>query len=101
VLSIFDIDMAPADARAKIRSYFTANAHVKDERVKEILIAKGYLEVSGEEGGGREGGRHMKRSHDEIPHNEIPHNEISHNEVSHKILCAACIMETHAMIQLG
>ncbi|GMI26070.1 hypothetical protein TrCOL_g12158 [Triparma columacea] len=45
VLSIFDIDMAPADARAKIRSYFTANAHVKDERVKEILIAKGYMEL--------------------------------------------------------
>ena len=51
MLSIFDIDMAPADARAKIRSYFTANAHVKDERVKEILIAKGYMEVSGEGGG--------------------------------------------------
>jgi len=44
-MSIYDIDMSTAEARAKIRSHFTANSHVKDERVKDILIAKGYMEL--------------------------------------------------------
>lgn len=45
VLSIYDIDLPLPKARALIRSHFSANAHVKDPRVKDILIAKGYMEL--------------------------------------------------------
>ncbi|GMH66602.1 hypothetical protein TrLO_g6667 [Triparma laevis f. longispina] len=45
VLSIYDIDMPLLEAQQKIKTHFTINGAVKDERVKEILIAKGYMEL--------------------------------------------------------
>ncbi|GMH84515.1 hypothetical protein TrST_g1305 [Triparma strigata] len=45
VLSIYDIDMPLPEATLKIKNLFTQNSHVKDERVKDILVAKGYMEL--------------------------------------------------------
>ena len=45
VLSIYDIDMPLPEATLKIKNLFTQNGHVKDERVKDLLVAKGYMEL--------------------------------------------------------
>ena len=45
VLTIYDIDIPVPEARAGIRSLFQANAHIKDDRVLDMLVEKGYMEL--------------------------------------------------------
>ena len=45
VLSIYDIDIPVNEARQLIRGHFTKNGHVKDSRVVDMLVAKGYMEL--------------------------------------------------------
>mmetsp|Transcript_34173 Transcript_34173/g.72810 ORF Transcript_34173/g.72810 Transcript_34173/m.72810 type:complete len:123 (+) Transcript_34173:122-490(+) len=45
VLTIYDIDIPVPEARAGIRSLFNANSQVKDTRVKDMLVEKGYMEL--------------------------------------------------------
>jgi NADH dehydrogenase (ubiquinone) 1 alpha subcomplex subunit 6 len=45
VLTIYDIDIPIPEARAGIRSLFEANANVKDSRVLDMLVEKGYMEL--------------------------------------------------------
>ena len=45
VLTIYDIDLPVLEARAGIRSLFETNAHIKDTRVLDMLVEKGYMEL--------------------------------------------------------
>ena len=45
VLTIYDIDIPVPEARAGIRSLFQANSHIKDTRVLDMLVEKGYMEL--------------------------------------------------------
>lgn len=45
VLTIYDIDMPLPDARKAVRGYFNENAYVRDPRVVEMIIEKGYMEL--------------------------------------------------------
>jgi NADH dehydrogenase (ubiquinone) 1 alpha subcomplex subunit 6 len=45
VLTIYDIDIPAPEARAGIRSLFQQNAQVKDTRVLDMLVEKGYMEL--------------------------------------------------------
>mmetsp|Transcript_27417 Transcript_27417/g.46341 ORF Transcript_27417/g.46341 Transcript_27417/m.46341 type:complete len:122 (+) Transcript_27417:70-435(+) len=45
VMSIYDIDIPMKDARAAVEFHFRQNAHLKDPRVINILIGKGYIEL--------------------------------------------------------
>ena len=45
VLTIYDIDLPVPEARAGIRSLFEANAQIKDNRVLDMLVEKGYMEL--------------------------------------------------------
>lgn len=45
VLTIYDIDVPIAEARQCIREKFRDNAHVKDERVIDMLVEKGYMDL--------------------------------------------------------
>lgn len=45
VLTIYDIDIPVPEARAGIRSLFQANSHIKDDRVLDMLVEKGYMEL--------------------------------------------------------
>ncbi|KAL3804340.1 hypothetical protein HJC23_011268 [Cyclotella cryptica] len=45
VLTIYDIDLPVPEARAGIRALFQGNAHIKDERVVDMLVEKGYMEL--------------------------------------------------------
>jgi len=45
VLTIYDIDLPVPEARAGIRSLFETNAHIKDTRVLDMLVEKGYMEL--------------------------------------------------------
>mmetsp|Transcript_29721 Transcript_29721/g.65102 ORF Transcript_29721/g.65102 Transcript_29721/m.65102 type:complete len:122 (+) Transcript_29721:45-410(+) len=45
VLTIYDIDMPNSVARAAVEKHFRKNAHLKDERVINILLGKGYMEL--------------------------------------------------------
>eukprot|EP00580_Thalassiosira_gravida_P001120 CAMPEP_0201607428 /NCGR_PEP_ID=MMETSP0492-20130828/6524_1 /ASSEMBLY_ACC=CAM_ASM_000837 /TAXON_ID=420259 /ORGANISM="Thalassiosira gravida, Strain GMp14c1" /LENGTH=122 /DNA_ID=CAMNT_0048071995 /DNA_START=97 /DNA_END=465 /DNA_ORIENTATION=+ len=45
VLTIYDIDMPVPAARAGIRALFQHNAHIKDQRVLDMLVEKGYMEL--------------------------------------------------------
>lgn len=45
VLRIYDIDFPIPEARAGIRSLFQANAQVRDKRVLDMLVEKGYMEL--------------------------------------------------------
>lgn len=45
VLTIYDIDLPLHEARAGIRSLFEANAQIKDTRVLDMLVEKGYMEL--------------------------------------------------------
>eukprot|EP00904_Undaria_pinnatifida_P007171 jgi/Undpi1/3584/HiC_scaffold_16.g06956.m1 len=45
VLTIYDIDMDFAQARAALAHYFRTNGHLKDARVVDALVMKGYMEL--------------------------------------------------------
>lgn len=45
VLTIYDIDVPIPVARKTIRGLFEENAYVRDPRVVEMLIEKGYMEL--------------------------------------------------------
>lgn len=45
MLTIYDLDMPPREALAAIKSKFYTNASVKDDRVKEMLVEKAYMEL--------------------------------------------------------
>lgn len=45
VLTIYDIDIPISSAISAIRADFDRNADVKDERVKEMLVQKGYMDL--------------------------------------------------------
>ena len=45
VLTIYDIDIPVHEARAGIRSLFQANQHIRDTRVLDMLVEKGYMEL--------------------------------------------------------
>jgi NADH dehydrogenase (ubiquinone) 1 alpha subcomplex subunit 6 len=45
VLTIYDIDLPVSDARAGIRSLFDENSKIKDVRIRDMLVEKGYMEL--------------------------------------------------------
>lgn len=45
VLTIYDIDLPVPEARAGIRALFEDNSKIKDTRVRDMLIEKGYMEL--------------------------------------------------------
>lgn len=45
VLTIYDIDLPISEARSGIRSLFQQNGHVRDSRVVDMLIEKGWVVV--------------------------------------------------------
>jgi len=45
VLTIYDIDIPLAEAKVGIRDLFNTNYNVKDARVIEMLVEKGYMEL--------------------------------------------------------
>lgn len=44
-MTIYDIDMPIPQARQVVRSYLEENAYIRDARVQEMLIEKGYMEL--------------------------------------------------------
>ena len=45
VLAIYDIDLPINDARSAIRGHFADNAQLRDERVIDMVLEKGYMEL--------------------------------------------------------
>eukprot|EP00541_Cyclophora_tenuis_P018560 CAMPEP_0116564174 /NCGR_PEP_ID=MMETSP0397-20121206/13159_1 /TAXON_ID=216820 /ORGANISM="Cyclophora tenuis, Strain ECT3854" /LENGTH=122 /DNA_ID=CAMNT_0004090733 /DNA_START=69 /DNA_END=437 /DNA_ORIENTATION=- len=45
VLIIYDIDMPFREAATAVRGLFHENAHLRDERVLDMVIEKGYMEL--------------------------------------------------------
>jgi hypothetical protein len=45
VLAIYDIDLPLKDARSAIRGHFADNAHLRDDRVIDMVLEKGYMEL--------------------------------------------------------
>mmetsp|Transcript_33158 Transcript_33158/g.47070 ORF Transcript_33158/g.47070 Transcript_33158/m.47070 type:complete len:123 (-) Transcript_33158:811-1179(-) len=45
VLTIYDIDMPLLEAKAAVRKGFAMNNYVRDERVIDMLVEKGYMEL--------------------------------------------------------
>ena len=45
VLTIYDIDLPITEARSGIRSLFEDNSTIKDQRVVDMLVEKGYMEL--------------------------------------------------------
>ena len=45
VLVMYDLDMELPEARQAIRTHFDRYAHIKDERVVSMLVAKGYIDL--------------------------------------------------------
>lgn len=45
ILMIYDVDIPADKARATIREYFYENKDIKDPRVSEMLIEKGYMSL--------------------------------------------------------
>ncbi|KAL3775339.1 hypothetical protein ACHAWO_001270 [Cyclotella atomus] len=45
VLTIYDIDLPLSEARGGIRSLFQDNSQIKDPRVVDMLVEKGYMEL--------------------------------------------------------
>jgi NADH dehydrogenase (ubiquinone) 1 alpha subcomplex subunit 6 len=45
VLTIYDIEMPLPEAKQAVRGYFLDNAYVRDPRVVEMVIEKGYMEL--------------------------------------------------------
>jgi len=45
VLTIYDIDIPIPQAKAAIRADFTKNQDIQDERVKHMLVEKGYMDL--------------------------------------------------------
>mmetsp|Transcript_8800 Transcript_8800/g.18897 ORF Transcript_8800/g.18897 Transcript_8800/m.18897 type:complete len:122 (-) Transcript_8800:324-689(-) len=45
VLVLYDLDMPLPEARKAVRAHFDRYAHIKDERVEKMLVAKGYIDL--------------------------------------------------------
>ena len=45
VLIIYDIDVGVDHAKAQIRNHFHKHGHVKDSRVINMLVEKGYMDL--------------------------------------------------------
>jgi len=45
ILAIFDIDIPAVEAKSKVREMFAKNAQIRDERVLDMLVEKGYMEL--------------------------------------------------------
>lgn len=45
VLTLYDIDLTLEDARENVRAHFDRNNHIKDDRVVDMLVSKGYMEL--------------------------------------------------------
>ena len=45
VLTIYDIDTPEDEARASIRAQFEKYSNIKDERVVDMLVEKGYMDL--------------------------------------------------------
>ena len=45
VLTLYDIDMTQGEAADAVRGLFHENAYVRDARVLDLLIEKGYMEL--------------------------------------------------------
>ena len=45
ILMIYDIDMPLKDARTAIRTKFYENKDIKDARIAEMLVEKGYMSL--------------------------------------------------------
>lgn len=45
ILTIYDIDLPLGEAKNGIRSLFRQNANIKDVRVRDMLVEKGYMEL--------------------------------------------------------
>ncbi|TFJ86796.1 hypothetical protein NSK_001884 [Nannochloropsis salina CCMP1776] len=45
VLTIYDADLAPAEARAQVQVLFRKNAHLQDPVIVDMLVKKGYMEL--------------------------------------------------------
>jgi NADH dehydrogenase (ubiquinone) 1 alpha subcomplex subunit 6 len=45
VLTIYDIDLPLSEARTGIRTLFNQNGNIKDPRVVDMLVEKGYMEL--------------------------------------------------------
>ena len=45
VLTIYDIDTPEDEARASIRAQFSKYSNIQDERVVDMLVEKGYMEL--------------------------------------------------------
>ena len=45
ILTIFDIDMPAKEVKGKVKSMFLDNAYIRDERVLDMLVEKGYMEL--------------------------------------------------------
>lgn len=45
IMAIFDIDMPAPEVKGKVRKMFLENAYIRDERVLDMLVEKGYMEL--------------------------------------------------------
>jgi len=45
ILTIYDIDLPVPEARQAVRDLFTNNGHIKDKRVVDMLVEKGYMDL--------------------------------------------------------
>ena len=45
MLTIYDIDLSTKEAGTSVRGLFKANEHLRDERVIDMVIEKGYMEL--------------------------------------------------------
>lgn len=45
VLTLYDINMEPSDARKAIQNLFRQHAHVKDPRAIDMLVTKAHMEM--------------------------------------------------------
>jgi hypothetical protein len=45
VLVLYDLDIELPDARQAVRTHFDRYAHIQDERVVSMLVAKGYMDL--------------------------------------------------------
>jgi hypothetical protein len=45
ILMIYDVDIPAAEARASVRDHFYQNKDIKDSRVIEMLVEKGYMSL--------------------------------------------------------
>jgi len=44
-MTLYDFDIPAPIARRAIRNHFSRNAHIKDERIVDMLVEKGYMDL--------------------------------------------------------